>query len=182
MSFTHKRLNQNRHKIFGDNKNQLLAAAALLASCSQDDALQSTVLNNEGLKPMTITASLPSDGMQTRAAGDADAARCYVQILDKDGNPLADGNSVPIEMTPNGGTFSTLVYLNGNEIYDFLFWADTEKTNDDKSNAPADLKAVAYTNGHHRVGWKNRQQPLECGWRRNRFEACRFPCDRDDEI
>ena len=84
---------------------------------------------------------------QTRAAGDADAARCYVQILDKDGNPLADGNSVPIEMTPNGGTFSTLVYLNGNEIYDFLFWADTEKTNDDKSNAPADLKAVAYTNG-----------------------------------
>ena len=92
------------------NKNK---NAALLASCSQDDALQSTVLNNEGLKPMTITASLPSDGMQTRAAGDADAARCYVQILDKDGNPLADGNSVPIEMTPNGGTFSTLVYLNG---------------------------------------------------------------------
>ena len=45
----------------------MLAAAALLASCSQDDALQSTVLNNEGLKPMTITASLPTDGMQTRA-------------------------------------------------------------------------------------------------------------------
>ena len=67
--------------------------AALLASCSQDDALQSTVNTNEGLKPMTITASLPSEGMQTRAAGDAAAARCYVQILDKDGNPLADGNS-----------------------------------------------------------------------------------------
>ena len=90
---------------------------------------------------MTITASLPTDGMQTRAegddTGDAAAARCYMQILDK------DGNSEPIEMTPNGGTFSTLVYLNGNETYDFLFWADTEKTNDDKSNAPADLKAVA---------------------------------------
>ena len=125
----------------------MLAAAALLASCSQDDALQSTVNTNEGLKPMTITASLPSEGMQTRAAGDAAAARCYVQILDKDGNPLEDNNSVPIEMTPNGGTFSTLVYLNGNKTYDFLFWADTEKTNDDKSNAPADLKAVAYTNG-----------------------------------
>ena len=124
----------------------------MLASCSQDDALQSTVLNNEGLKPMTITASLPTDGMQTRAAGDAAAARCYVQILDKDGNPLEDNNSVPIEMTPNGGTFSTLVYLNGNETYDFLFWADTEKTNDDKSNAPADLKAVAYTNGQT-IAW-----------------------------
>ena len=130
----------------------MLAAAVLLASCSQDDALQSTVNNNEGLKPMTITASLPTDGMQTRAAGDAAAARCYVQILDKDGNPLEDNNSVPIEMTPNGGTFSTLVYLNGNETYDFLFWADTEKTNDDKSNAPADLKAVAYTNGQT-IAW-----------------------------
>ena len=134
----------------------VLAAAALLASCSHDDALQSTVLDNEGLKPMTIAASLPT-GMQTRAAGDdaagdAAATRCYVQILDKDGNPLEDNNSVPIEMTPNGGTFSTLVYLNGNETYDFLFWADTEKTNDDKSNAPADLKAVEYTNGNT-IAW-----------------------------
>ena len=39
----------------------MLAAAALLASCSQDDALQNTVNNNEGLKPMTITASLPTE-------------------------------------------------------------------------------------------------------------------------
>ena len=134
----------------------MLAAAALLASCSQDDALQNTENTNEGLKPMTITASLPTDGMQTRAegddSGDAPATRCYVQILDKDGNPLEGNNSVPIEMTPNGGTFSTLVYLNGNETYDFLFWADTEKTNDDKSNAPADLKAVAYTNGNT-IAW-----------------------------
>ena len=128
----------------------MLAAAALLASCSQDDALQSTVLNNEGLKPMTITASLPTDGMQTRATGDADAARCYVQILDKDGNPLADGNSEPIEMKLEGTTFSTLVYLNGSKTYDFLFWADTEKTTAD--NAPKDLKAVAYTNGET-IAW-----------------------------
>ena len=122
----------------------MLAAAALLASCSQDDALQNTVNNNEGLKPMTITASLPTDGMQTRAAGDEAATRCYVQILDKDGNPLADGNSEPMKMDPYGGSFSTLVYLNGNETYDFLFWADTEATD---AAAPADLKAVAYTNG-----------------------------------
>ena len=129
----------------------VLAAAALLASCSQDDALQSTVLDNEGLKPMTIAASLPT-GMQTRAAGDdaagdAAATRCYVQILDKDGNPLADGNSEPIEigLNQNNGSFSTIVYLNGSETYDFLFWADTEA---DGTAAPADLKAVAYTNGN----------------------------------
>lgn len=127
----------------------MLAAAALLASCSQDDALQSTVHNNEGLKPMTITASLPTDGMQTRAAGDAAAARCYVQILDKDGNPLADGNSEPIEMGSNGDSFTTTVYLNGSEIYNFLFWADTEATD---AAAPADLRAVAYTNGET-IAW-----------------------------
>ena len=53
----------------------MLAAAALLASCSQNDALQNTVDNNEGLKPMTLTVYLPDGGMQTRAEGDA-AATC----------------------------------------------------------------------------------------------------------
>ena len=132
----------------------MLAAAALLASCSQDDALQNTVNNNEGLKPMTITASLPTDGMQTRAAGDADAARCYVQILNGDGSALEGGNSEPIEMAldPNNGNFTTMVYLNGNKTYDFLFWADTETTNADQSNAPTDLRAVAYTNGQT-IAW-----------------------------
>ena len=97
-------------------------------------------------------ASLPTDGMQTRAAGDEAATRCYVQILNGDGTELEDGNSKPIAMDLKGGTFSTLVYLNGANTYDFLFWADTEKTNDDKSNAPADLKAVAYTNGQT-IAW-----------------------------
>ena len=39
----------------------MLAAAALLASCSQDDALQSTVLNNEGLKPKHSTQQRGSE-------------------------------------------------------------------------------------------------------------------------
>ena len=125
----------------------MLAAAALLASCSQDDALQNTVNNNEGLKPMTITASLPTDGMQTRAAGDEAAARCYMQILNGNGTELAGGNSKPILMDPVGDSFTTTVYLNGTNTYDFLFWADTETTNADQSNAPADLRAVEYTNG-----------------------------------
>ena len=103
---------------------------------------------------MTITASLPTDGMQTRAAGDADAARCYVQILNGDGSALEGGNSEPIEMAldPNNGNFTTMVYLNGNKTYDFLFWADTETTNADQSNAPTDLRAVAYTNGQT-IAW-----------------------------
>ena len=132
----------------------MLAAAALLASCSQDDALQNTVNTNEGLKPMTITASLPTDGMQTRATGDEAATRCYVQILNGDGSALEGGNSEPIEMAldPNNGNFTTMVYLNGNKTYDFLFWADTETTNADQSNAPTDLRAVAYTNGQT-IAW-----------------------------
>lgn len=128
----------------------MLATAALLASCSQDDALQNTVNNNEGLKPMTITASLPTDGMQTRAAGDVDATRCYVQILKGDGSKLEDNNSDVKEMTlSTDGTFTTTVYLNGNATYDFLFWADTEA---DGTAAPEDLTAVEYTNGQT-IAW-----------------------------
>lgn len=97
-----------------------------------------------------------TDGMQIRAAGDdsgdAAATRCYVQILNGDGTELEDGNSVPIEMTPNGSSFTTTVDLNGANTYDFLFWADTETTSDDQSNAPADLRAVAYTNGET-IAW-----------------------------
>lgn len=128
----------------------MLATAALLASCSQDDGLQNTVNNNEGLKPMTITASLPTDGMQTRAAGDAAAARCYVQILDGNGNSLEDGNSDVKKMTLSpDGTFTTMVYLKEGATYDFLFWADTEA---DGTAAPADLQAVDYTNGQT-IAW-----------------------------
>ena len=129
----------------------MLAAAALLASCSQDDALQSTVLNNEGLKPMTITASLPTEGMQTRAAGDEAATRCYVQILNGNGTELEDGNSKPIAMDLKGGTFTTTVFLKGDNTYDFLFWADTETVTD--QNVPTDLTAVAYTNNGQTIAW-----------------------------
>ena len=52
----------------------------------------------------------------------------------------------------DGDSFSTTVYLNGSETYDFLFWADTETTSADQSNAPADLRAVKYTNGQT-IAW-----------------------------
>ena len=127
----------------------MLAAAALLASCSPNDALQNTVHNNEGLKPMTITAKVPTEGMQTRATDDAAATRCYVQILNGNGTELEDGNSKPIKMDSKSGSFTTTVYLNGTNTYDFLFWADTEATD---AAAPADLRAVAYTNGET-IAW-----------------------------
>ena len=102
----------------------MLAAAALLASCSQ--------------------AKVPTEGMQTRAEDDETATRCYMQILYDDGTKLEGNNSKPIPMNPDGKSFSTTVYLNGNKIYDFLFWADTKATD---AAAPEDLRAVEYTNG-----------------------------------
>ena len=57
MEITKTNLLTNKNKKMKRQNFLMLAAAALLASCSQDDALQSTVNTNEGLKPMTITAS-----------------------------------------------------------------------------------------------------------------------------
>ena len=99
-------------------------AAALLASCSQNDELQNTVNDNEGLKPMTISVSLP-EGMTTRATASDDAtdAYCFVQILAEDGQDLADGHSAVQGMSKTGNGYTATVYLNGNETYNFLFWA-----------------------------------------------------------
>ena len=123
----------------------MLAAAALLASCSQNDELQNTVNENEGLNPMTISVALP-EGMTTRAtaADDATDARCFVQILSGDGQELDGGHSAVQPMTKTtGGGYSTTVYLNGNDTYDFLFWADSEQS----GTTPDDLRNVPYTNG-----------------------------------
>ena len=150
MEITKVDLLTNKTKMKKRQNFLMLAAAALLASCSQDDALQSTVNTNEGLKPMTITAKVPTGGMQTRAAGDEAATRCYVQILNGNGTELEDGNSKPIAMDPDGGSFTTTVFLKGDNTYDFLFWADTETVTD--QNVPTDLTAVAYTNGQT-IAW-----------------------------
>ena len=91
---------------------------------------------------MTISVSLP-EGMTTRAtaADDAKDAYCFVQILDEDGQDLADGHSAVREMSGASGSYTATVYLKGDETYRFLFWATS---GDDK---PTDLRNVAYTNG-----------------------------------
>ena len=145
----------------------MLATAALLASCSQDDALQNTVNNNEGLKPMTITASLPTDGMQTRVTDDAAVTRCYVQVLDADGNILGGDNSNVKQMTSaTGGGFITTVYLKEGVQYDFLFWADTEDT---QAAAPTNLKGVTYNTNGKTIAWAGRIDNK--AWDENGVEA-----------
>ena len=138
----------------------MLGVAAMLASCSQEDALRDTVNDNEGLRPMTITATLPADGMASRAGGDAAVARCYAQVLAANGEELADGNSDPKRMELKDGVYTTTVYLRPGETYDFLFWADTETPTD--QNAPATLKAVAYANGQT-IAWAGKTDDVT--WR-----------------
>ena len=134
----------------------MLAAAVLTASCSYDDALQDTVNDNDGLKAVTVTATLPEGGMTTRAAcgDDAAAARCFVQVLDKDGNSLGDDFSAVQPMTGSQADgFSTTVYLKEGEEYTFLFWAD----NDQSDRTPNDLTKVSYTNGEV-IAWAGKAE------------------------
>ena len=129
----------------------MLAATALLASCSQNDELQSTVNDNEGLKPMTISVTLP-EGMTTRAIATDDEkdAYCFVQILNKLGEDLEGGHSAVQGMTRTGNGYTATVYLKGEENYNFLFWATS---GDEK---PTDLRNVAYTNGETLV-WAGKE-------------------------
>lgn len=98
----------------------MLGFAVALASCSNNDVLQSE--NNDGLVPVSITASLPEGGMTSRAnaQGDEEVTRCLVQIIDQTG-------SYNETMTMTGSEtagFNTTVYLNPEREYKFLFWAD----------------------------------------------------------
>ena len=129
----------------------MLATAALLASCSQNDELQSTVNDNEGLKSMTISVTLP-EGMTTRAiaADDAEDAHCFVQILNELGDDLEGGHSAVKGMTKTGNGYTVTVYLKGDENYNFLFWATSG------NEEPDDLRNVAYTNGET-LAWAGKQ-------------------------
>lgn len=124
----------------------MLGISAMLASCGNEDVLQSE--NNGEFKAVTITASLP-EGMTTRAVGstdDSQVVRCYVQMLDEQGNELADGYSTVVKMDESiaGKTYTAKLWMNPttSEKYTLLFWADS----DNSASAPTTLKNVAYNN------------------------------------
>ena len=110
----------------------MLGIAAMLASCSSDEGLQNATDN--GLSTVTITAQL-NDGIKTRATYDADDAvqRCFVEVRET-GSPTA-GTQYP--GTLEVGTYKFNLSLKSGVNYDFLFWAD-----DNKSYSTDDLTAV----------------------------------------
>ena len=121
----------------------VLAAAVLLASCSQDELMTDT--GHDGLVPVTLSAAV-GDGVQTRATpDDGEARRCMIQILEKNEeewqNAITNLKSNPASMNKSvsdPSQFVIDVMLNPNKEYTFLFWADE----DNGSYVVTDLQTV----------------------------------------
>ena len=143
----------------------VLAAAVLLASCSQDEVMTDT--GHDGLVPVTLSAAV-GDGVQTRtidADNDEDPTRCYVQAFTTADNgttltPAPGDLASPLDMgDPTAeGTFSLAnVYLNPNETYVFLYWADNAE---EPASALTDLTKVTYnyTGNGNLIAWAERSE------------------------
>ena len=141
----------------------VLAAAVLLTSCSQDEVMTDT--GPDGLVPVTLSAAV-GDGVQTRtidADNDENPTHCYVQAFTTADNgktltPAPGDLASPLDMgDPTAeGTFSLAnVFLNPNETYVFLYWADNEEKTED-SEGLTDLRNVDY---HiNRIAWAKRSE------------------------
>lgn len=139
----------------------VLAAAVLLASCSPDEMM--TGSGPDGLVPVTLSAAV-DDGVQTRVVSadeDESPTRCYVQAFTTADNgttltPAPGDLASPLDMgdPTEEGTFSLAnVYLNPNETYVFLYWADNaEEPYDDFP----DLRLAYY--GIDRIAWAKRSE------------------------
>lgn len=136
----------------------MLGFAATLASCSNDDTLQSE--NTDGLVPVSITASV-SDKMTTRIGSsmeDEPVNRCLMQIFTTDGEKLTaatgDLNGVKT-MTKEGNTYVLRgLYLNPTVDYVFLFWADaTGYTATDLTNVTLAADATTGIAYYAREDW-----------------------------
>ena len=117
----------------------MLAAAVLLASCSQDEVL--TGAGQDGLVRVTLSAAA-TDGVQTRATSTDDDPldRCLIQILEKEKDATEWTKGAVQGMTPGtDGTYTlTGVMLSPDKEYTFLFWADGGESH----YAATDLTAV----------------------------------------
>ena len=158
------------------NTFAVLAAAVLLASCSQDELMTDT--RHDGLVPVTLSAAV-GDGVQTRtidADNDEDPTRCYVQAFTTDDNgttltPAPGDLARPLDMGDPTveGTFSLAnVYLNPNETYVFLYWADDAEESYDELT---DLRNVDY---HiNRIAWAKRSET----WKYQESEPAEITAD-----
>lgn len=140
------------------------AALVLLASCSQGDYLSPAGGTADGLVPVTLSVAVAEDGAATRAttAGEDELpTRGFVQIFTTEDNGQtivpAGGDLADVKpMTSNGnGSFSLSgIYLNPNDTYVFLYWADNAAST---APAPDDMNGVTYTAGT--IAFAHRSDP-----------------------
>lgn len=139
----------------------VLAAAVLLVSCSQDEVITDT--GPDGLVPVTLSAAVGDDVQTRTVSADEDEAptRCYVQVFTTDDSGTILTSALgdlarPLDMgEPTAeGTFSLAnVYLNPNETYVFLYWADNAEEPYDNLT---DLRCAYYN--IHRIAWAKRSE------------------------
>lgn len=130
------------------------AVFVLLASCSQGDDLSPAGGTADGLVPVTLSVAVAEDGAATRAttAGEDELpTRGFVQIFTTEDNGQtivpAGGDLAGVKpMTSNGGGSFSLsgIYLNPNDTYVFLYWADNAAST---APTPDDMNGVPYTAG-----------------------------------
>lgn len=130
------------------------AVLVLQASCSQGDDLSPAGGTADGLVPVTLSVAVAEDGAATRAttAGEDELpTRGFVQIFTTEDNGQtivpAGGDLAGVKpMTSNGGGSFSLsgIYLNPNDTYVFLYWADNAAST---APAPDDMNSVTYTAG-----------------------------------
>ena len=136
------------------------AVLVLLASCSQGDDLSPA----GGFVPVTLSVAVAEDGAATRAttAGEDELpTRGFVQIFTTEDNGQtivpAGGDLAGVKpMTSNGGGSFSLsgIYLNPNDTYVFLYWADNAAST---APAPDDMNGVTYTAGT--IAFAHRSDP-----------------------
>lgn len=120
----------------------MLAAAALLASCSQEDALQPVT---DGTLQTVIISAGTDGSMTTRAANaqdDEEVSRCLLQIFEKTGaGTQALGTPQPMTGSETGG-FTATATLNPTKEYAILFWADADAATYDATTGLQNVKVA----------------------------------------
>lgn len=112
----------------------MISIAAVLASCSQEDALQSSD-NRDGV---TVISAVVESGMKTRAATTEDdtPSRCLLQVFSGTNAETSVTEIITGTGTPEGGYTFPVSGLEDGVQYTFLFWADNGTYD------ATDLKAV----------------------------------------
>lgn len=133
-----------------------IAAIAGMTSCSQE--IDSPAASADGSKIVTVDVQIPlTDGIARAVPRIPEGykLRCIMQLLDPQGNPLADSRMVEeVEAGAENVRFSFIAPADGYQ--GAMFWADYVQTLDtDYLYNTADLKAITYVAANASAAFDN---------------------------